>query len=362
MNSRKKIIAFLIGAILITVSFIAVFNHPADSINANLADNNWVDGWNYRKSHDIQGSSGAGTGYQIKIVAHYGEGTDYGSNVYLNSQCQKTFADIRFTGSDGLAILDYWLETKVDGNYAVFWVKVNDNLDTQQTIYLYYGNQTAASASSIQKTFPFADDFSGSFDTAKWRTFGYGKLTAANGVCMLETVPGDWGWIYLMGRQQFGTNYAIRFSSSVIEQGDSVWTHHGLASIYSDQNKSSARIDEFPNYITASQESKYYAWDLKTRADGQTSRTDLSSDAPVAGQFNTYEIERNAAANVRLTCNDALQGTINADIPTVNMGAMFSADNDGSQAYSQTVIDWVLIRKYVADEPLQGAWGPQNLP
>ncbi|MEM3589414.1 MAG: hypothetical protein QXN33_00255, partial [Candidatus Bathyarchaeia archaeon] len=36
----------------------------------------WLSGWSYRKRHIINPASGAGTGYQIRIIAHYGSGTD----------------------------------------------------------------------------------------------------------------------------------------------------------------------------------------------------------------------------------------------------------------------------------------------
>ena len=39
-------------------------------------------------------------------------------------KCRSDFGDIRFTDSDGVTELSYWMEEKVDGDYAVFWVKV----------------------------------------------------------------------------------------------------------------------------------------------------------------------------------------------------------------------------------------------
>jgi hypothetical protein len=355
---KKKILALLIAVIIIPLSFLVVFNLPAPSVQSPSQNSNWLEGWNYRKSHEIQGSQGAGTDYQIKVTAYYDKGTDYGSNVYLNSKSQPDFSDVRFTGGDGLALLDYWVETKVDANYAVFWVKVNGNLDTNQTIYVYYGNSTVTSASDMKKTFPFSDDFSGnSLDSSNWRTFGNGKITVANGICTLETTTNDRGWIYILGKTQFGTNYAVRFSSMVIEQGEFRWTHHGFATIYNASDNSGGRIDEYPNYVTASQEATYYGWSFRSRAFQNTSRLDLSSHAPAVGVYYTYEIQRNGTTNDILKCNDVFQGSLSTNIPTVNMGAMFSVDHGDGILYSVTAMDWVFIHKYVADEPVQGTWG-----
>jgi len=85
----------------------------------------WLEGWSYRKSHEINSSpAGAVTDYQMPIKVHYGAGVDDGEDVYLNGKCRNDFGDIRFTDSDGVTELSYWMEEKVDGDYAIFWVKV----------------------------------------------------------------------------------------------------------------------------------------------------------------------------------------------------------------------------------------------
>jgi len=150
----------------------------------------WLTGWSYRKSHVINPASGAGTNYQVRIVAHYGSGTDSGEDVYLNGKCRTDFGDIRFTSSDGVSLLDYWMEEKVDGDYAVFWVEVADDLSTNPvTIYIYYGNLSATTTSNPDATLikycgfedgtlsPFNniypnDIFSVSSTVKKWGNYG----------------------------------------------------------------------------------------------------------------------------------------------------------------------------------------------
>jgi len=113
----------------------------------------------YRKSHLLNGASGAGTNYQIQITAHYSSGTDGGKDVYLNSHAKTDFSDVRFLSSDGATQLSYWCESVVVGNYAKFWVKISDNLDYDQTIYIDYGNEEATSTSNGAATFIAFDDF-----------------------------------------------------------------------------------------------------------------------------------------------------------------------------------------------------------
>jgi len=115
----------------------------------------WLTGWRYRKSHTINGSTaGAQTDYQIKITIHYGSGTDSGEDVYLNEHCRTDFGDVRFTSDDEITEIPYWMEEKVDGDYAVFWVKVPSipASPNTTTIYIYYGNPSATTTSSLVDT------------------------------------------------------------------------------------------------------------------------------------------------------------------------------------------------------------------
>jgi len=93
----------------------------------------WLSGWTCRKSHVIESATGAGTDYQIRITVHYGGGTDSEEDVYCNSHCKTDFGDIRFTDDDGVTLLNYWMETKVDSNYAIFWVKIADDLSSSDS-------------------------------------------------------------------------------------------------------------------------------------------------------------------------------------------------------------------------------------
>ena len=87
MKFRKKFLAILLAVIITSVAFFVAFNLPAPSVSTE--NENWLSGWNYRKSHRVAGSHGAGANYQIEISTHYQRGTDSGGDVYLESSCQK---------------------------------------------------------------------------------------------------------------------------------------------------------------------------------------------------------------------------------------------------------------------------------
>ena len=122
----------------------------------------------YRRSHIIQQRAGAGTGYQIKIIVHSGNGTTQnGTNeLWCNNHCKNDFSDIRFTASDGYTPLPFWCESLTQADQAVFWVKILDDLSSaNSTIWVYYTlNYDATytpypSANNGKETFLFFDDF-----------------------------------------------------------------------------------------------------------------------------------------------------------------------------------------------------------
>ncbi|RLE48498.1 MAG: hypothetical protein DRJ31_07160, partial [Candidatus Methanomethylicota archaeon] len=123
-----------------------------------ISEYRWLLGWSYRKPHEIVGSTaGSVTNYQIKFIVHFGAGSDVGASVYLNGKCKSDFSDVRFTLSDGVTELPYWIEEKVDGDYAVFWVMIPSipAYPDKTLIYVYYGNPSAKSNSDKESTFPY---------------------------------------------------------------------------------------------------------------------------------------------------------------------------------------------------------------
>ncbi|MHA2143327.1 MAG: DUF2341 domain-containing protein, partial [Candidatus Thorarchaeota archaeon] len=118
----------------------------------------WLDDFPYRKKHTILGSSGAGENYQVRIKIHSGPGTDSGNLVNLDGLRWIPTDTVRFTGKDGVTLLDYWKESS-DADSATYWVEIQDNLDFDTDIYVYYGNSTQPSLSNGTDTFLFFDDF-----------------------------------------------------------------------------------------------------------------------------------------------------------------------------------------------------------
>ncbi|MFW9844865.1 MAG: DUF2341 domain-containing protein, partial [Candidatus Thorarchaeota archaeon] len=190
------------------------FEVPTGESYITLTDVGFDSDWNCRKPHLLNAIPGAGTDYQIPITTHLCSSPDSGQDVYLGGNCKTDFSDVRFVSSDGVTFLDYWCESVVAGSHAKFWVKINDNLDYDQMIYIYYGNSAAESVSNGEATFIFFDDFSGtSLNTSKWNNFwtsGSGNtLTVSDGVLHMKSGTGSNYGTAIKGLTTFTNGYAF---------------------------------------------------------------------------------------------------------------------------------------------------------
>ncbi len=118
--------------------------------------NQFLPDWNHRKLKTITGTTaGAQTNYTMKLTVYNTSGNDTPGTVYLGGNAKSDFSDLRFTRSDGVTLLDYWIESYISGVNASVWVEVDSIPASPGTadIYLYYGNPSAASASNGKNTF-----------------------------------------------------------------------------------------------------------------------------------------------------------------------------------------------------------------
>jgi len=166
--SSTKFISMAVAASMLGLLLAICISQP---VTATSPGASWLDGFTYRKSHDISPSAGAGTGYVVGIKVYNGTGTDgvetvagveFGK-VYVNTTTYD-LGEIRFTASDGITILPCWKENYTANASANFWVRISDSLSTvTSTIYVYWGNHLAVDGSSGEATFQFYDHFNNSY-------------------------------------------------------------------------------------------------------------------------------------------------------------------------------------------------------
>lgn len=124
------------------------------------ATSSWMDtSWTWREAVTVTNptiyTTTANTETKITITS---ANTDFWAHIESDGD------SIRFTSSDGVTSLNYYLESySYAGQTATIWVKVPSIArETTATIYLYFGNTAAVSASSADGVFLFDEAFTGS--------------------------------------------------------------------------------------------------------------------------------------------------------------------------------------------------------
>ncbi|RLF12861.1 MAG: hypothetical protein DRJ69_00345 [Thermoprotei archaeon] len=138
------------------------------TLTSERANTNYNPNWKYYQVLKINNNGYTGY-YQMKLNVSYRCGGD----VSCYGRCQEDFDDLRFVQIDNSTELPYWIERKVDGQYAIVWINVSSQAMNDGKILMYYGNPSASSASNGDNTFLFFDDFedgtSGEeLSSAKW--------------------------------------------------------------------------------------------------------------------------------------------------------------------------------------------------
>jgi len=304
----------------------------------------WLTGWQYRKSHVINYATGAGTNYQVKVIAHYGSGTDSGADVYLNSKSRTDFGDIRFTDNDGTTLLDYWMESKTDSDNAVFWVEVADDLSTNPaTIYIYYGKEDVTNASNGDATFLFYDHFLGtSLDLNKW-VVRQGSVEVSNSELILTGTTSTRGLID--GLSSISINTALH---TKVKGGGTTLKSHHFCSMRTSNNWSNRAGDIFGD-------PKENEFTYQTVKDGTTTSTSgivLSS----VTNYHIYKITWKTNES-KFYQDNSLKVTHTTNVPEVDMVVVFYEGETNNQ---KCFVDWVFVRKYVDPEPSHGSWGSEE--
>jgi hypothetical protein len=120
----------------------------------------WDYSWVYRKAILLDNSQNPKslTDYQLLLNLSVQDLIDAG-------KMRADQGDMRFSDADGTTALSYWVETA-----GSLWLKVPSiPASSKKTIYLYYGNPAAVSASNGSKTFDVFDHFEGNaLDSSTW--------------------------------------------------------------------------------------------------------------------------------------------------------------------------------------------------
>jgi hypothetical protein len=200
------ITALMLLAIITGVTGATINDPEASSDNTIRTINNWYDlAWHWRKPVTISNGGSALSNYQIKLTVNT-------QTLIGAGKMQSNGNDIRFTASDGVTLLDYWIESGIGTTSTYIWVEVTSIPAGNSTIYLYYGNSSAAAASSGYNTFIFFDDFED--DLSRWS-----EVNAARGDMTQVTSPVQHlSYAMYLNDTATGYNYGAALASNLTTQ------------------------------------------------------------------------------------------------------------------------------------------------
>jgi len=315
----------------------------------------WNSNWQYRKKLTI---SNAVNEYQMKIKVYKDDGHDnpVSGEIDTEGHCKDDFGDIRFANET--SELPYWIEEKVDGNYAIIWVKLPSDIESQSEkhIYMYYGNPSATTTSDGDDTFLFFDDFEGTnLDANKW-DWDWADVTVSNSV--FETTDGE-NQIGMMSKNTISeSNIAV--GEKFYYDGDDNDPILNLA-FHRPSNDLSKKMDEIDGYLaewsydTTSRSFNYWIRLIYSGSD-EGSTSSKPQDLP-RGQWHIFEM-RKYGTTIRLYRDEVekLSSTTTHELTSgyISIGAWTYVTGQTHKW------DWIYVRKYADPEPTWSNFGSEE--
>ena len=303
----------------------------------------WLTNWNYRKPITISNTGSTLTDHQVLVTV---------DTLALAGNIQVGCADIRFTDNGGIIPLSYWIESGPNTTSTKIWVKISSIANGNNTIYLYYGNSGAPSASNGTNTFNFFDDFlSSTIDNSKWtwsaapgNVYGTATLSISNSILTL-TGGLNTNWILRADKVPksafpFIIEYYAKTSESPSNHGAIVGASDFQIDAWG-RNSFSFGDAGTPGKLYRSVENGVTTTNARTTTSTSYTRTKIIERS---GGIDFYE-------------NNIPTNTITTNSPEVDMGAwMYVAQSPGV-----VNVDWVFIRKYASPEPALSTTGTEEL-
>jgi hypothetical protein len=129
-------------------------------------------------------------------------------NVSYEAAMQPQFGDIRFTNASQDSELSYYVVANASSDYADVYVRIPQNVTaSSQTIYMYYGNPDAVTASDGNKTFRLFDDAETGSVSDYWKVTGTSAYTATEKYQGAMSIGGTPNWYLSSGYVPYGSDF-----------------------------------------------------------------------------------------------------------------------------------------------------------
>ncbi len=285
-----------------------------------------------------------------------------GLSVSHEAQMQADFDDIRFTSGDGKTPLNYWVESKTDGTFAAVWVKVPSISATgDETIYMYYGNENAVTASSGNDTFDVFDDFWGNaLDASKWSVPFSGNAATS------YSVSGGNLNIDLTGNR--ASISAIAIESSTLVPSDAISDYLFESRVFADQSGGysswamSGMCVGVPDSGGGEFESKFnLGWNGISQQYGLHSWNGALQHQQISvtdASWHNYRLHMASASSAEASIDSASAAASWSIGTTSSYEIVLGGQTEAMVVYN---FDWFRVRKYAAAEPAVTAGTPEDI-
>ena len=285
--------------------------------------------WDYRKEINISNTAGDLTNYSIGIKLNL-------SDEYSNNKIQQYCEDARFTyynsTSGNETEISYWVEecNLSAADNATFWVKlpfIENNANT--TVYFYYGNPSADSASDGNAVFEFFDDFEeAGLNTSKWTNIANAQVYAGS----FKGNGGDrmiWANTVETFDQPLEVTFLMR--SEILGDFDS-GVRIGNIYYISDHGTGSPQI-----------RGGWWVYPGGSQETGIWHRYSARVTGPSSQQFIDWTADKSDTAGY-----------------SYSSGSIYLV-GDSDSSFRDTFYDWVFVREYASPEPAIDSVGSEEL-
>lgn len=316
------------------------YTEPEPTIKVERGTATWWNfNWNNRRPITINNSGNPNMleNYQVKVF------------VPCYEYMRPDFDDLRFVENEGAGELSYWIENYNYGENAMVWVKVPKiPASGSKTIWMYYGNPPAVSASDGDATFDFFDDFlETNLDSNKWLLRGR-SMIVENGYVKIGLTPsGGWSYDGIVSKtyKLVGNGIVEYRSKTAMENG------YGEVMLFRSKNNHGS----FPSEDLNTQ--RFWSY---TSSPGHAINIGGSQKKTVnnALTYNTWKNFRVVFKGSNLSFKKFTDGW-GSEEATVSYNDSGGIENGyiglrGTTAYGKTGkhwCDWVRVRKYTELEP-----------
>lgn len=276
-------------------------------------------------------------GIQIKI------------NVSYSSGMASDFDDLRFSNSTETGLLDYWIESKTDGSWAVLWVEMSGS---SSSFYMYYSNPTASAGSNGDNTFEFFDDFNdGSISAAKWDivTDANCHIEESSGNLLLHTLGVDDKTCYIRSDNTISLTHILSLNAKLDLGGKNVNPFLGFQNYLTD-----VKYAQFGDYTGTLDDTQSQVFSGAAGGGLWTSGLDGST----WNYYNLYWTTNYLAVEVDGTIRSS-----DTSIDTDNMDVEFFIRSSHTTSEAVNLfVDYTFVRNYVKPLPSASFGGVISLP